>query len=145
MQAGLKNQVKTGRLSILPDRLREVTKPDMVEIAPGRFAPNRRQEPPELSICKWQANGDGTFSPLPHTERMVRINKKLMQLLGFEGQWNTVIRLARAGFIECVQIAPHVTMLNLDSWFNHMRRCAETEEFWAEGGTNLKHYRKYIF
>ncbi len=129
----------------LPDRLREATRPAMIAVAPGKFVPNRMDQPPELSLCSWQGNGDGTFSPIPKTERMVRINRKLMTLLGFDGQWSTVTRLARAGFIECVQLAPHCTLLNLNSWYGHLRRCAETEDFWNPKGENYKHYRKYIF
>jgi len=129
----------------LPDRLREATKPSMVQVAPGKYAPNRTQEPPEVSLCRWQTNGDGTFSPLPCTERLVRLDQNLVRLLGFPGQWCTLTRLARAGFIETIQIAPHFTLLNLDSWFNHLRRCAEDTEFWDAHRNNYKEYRKSIF
>lgn len=138
-------QKKTKVTKTLPDRLREATKPAMIAVAPGKFVPNRTNEPPECSLCSWQGNGDGTFSPIPQAERMVRINSKLMRLLGFDGQWSTVTRLARAGFIETVQLAPHCTMLNLNSWYGHLRRCAETEDFWNPKGENYRHYVRYMF
>ena len=117
----------------------------MVATAPGKFVPYRTETPPDVSLCSWQANGDGTFCPVPHTERMVRLNRKLAKFLGFTDRWDTLIRLGRAGFIEVVLISPHCTMLNLDSWFNHLRRCAEDPEFWDAHRNNYKEYRKSIF
>jgi hypothetical protein len=132
-------------LKVLPDRLRELTRPTMTQIAPGKFVPHQTEEPPEVSLCHWQANGDGTFSALPSSERWVRVNQKLMRLIGFDGQWCTVTRLARGGYLEIINIAPHCTMLNLTSWFGHLRRCAENPEFWDKGGENYRHYVKHMF
>ena len=129
----------------LPHRLKDATRPAMVQVAPGRWMPQKKDQIPEMSVCRWQSNADGTFTPLPMTERMVRITQDLVTLLGFPGQWNTITRLARAGFIETLQVAPHVTLLNLDSWYNHLRRVAEDSEFWSADGENFKEYRKAIF
>jgi hypothetical protein len=117
----------------------------MVQVAPGKYVPNRAKAPPETSICHWQSNSDGTFSPLPVTERLVRINQKLVTMMGFSGRWATLTRLARGGFIEIIQVSPHCAMLNIDSWFNHLRRCAEHPDFWDSDGDNYKEYRKVIF
>jgi len=97
-----------------------------------------------ITLALWKPNGDGTYSPLPYTEPMVRVDSRLIKLLGFRGQWHTLARLGRAGFIEMVRIAPATTLLNLNSYFNHMARCAEDPEFWDEGKGNLKEYRKSI-
>lgn len=139
------NSVKESPVPPLSSRLKDATRPVMVQVAPGKWVPNKIQEPPELSLCKWQTNGDGTFSPLPFTERMVRMNARLARLLGFPDHWDTLLRLGRAGFIELVPVSPHTSMLNLNSWYNHLRRCAEDPEFWDPKGANCREYRKNIF
>lgn len=122
-------------------RLLEATRPDMVQVAPGRFAPRPGRKVPDMTIATWQANADGTYTAFPHTERMVKLNRKLTSLLGFPGQFETIRRLARAGYVECIKLSPQVYMLNLDSWFGHLRRCAEDPEFWDPDGKNLRAYK----
>jgi hypothetical protein len=129
----------------LPDRLKEATRPAMVATAPGKFVPYKTESPPDVSLCTWQANSDGTFTPIPHTERMVRLNRRLARFLGFTDRYDTLLRLGRAGFVELVQISPHYTLMNLDSWFNHLRRCAEDADFWDKQRDNYKEYCKSIF
>ena len=75
------------------------------------------------------------------TPSVLRLAKKL----GFLGTWETIIRLGRAGFIEVIQVAPRVTLINIDSWYNHLRRCAEDPDFWELSRDAIKEYRKCIF
>jgi len=126
-------------------RLRKLTKPAMTQIAPGKWTPSELKVPPDVSLCHWRSNGDGTFQPIPVNERFTRLNRKLTDQLGLKGQYNTLLRLAHAGFLEVVFIAPHCALINLDSLFNHIRRCAEDREFWVEGGKNRKLYMQSMF
>jgi len=136
--------------SAIQQRLRAATRPAFIQVAPGKFVP---ASPPgdgasavedNITLARWKPNGDGTYSPLPYSEPMVRVDSKLIKLLGFRGNWQTLARLGRAGFIEMVRLAPATTLLNLNSYFNHLARCAEDPEFWDEGKGNLKEYRKSI-
>jgi len=137
--------------ALIQSRLRAATRPAMVQVAPGKYVPapssisNQKSEiNNEITLAHWNPNGDGTYSPLPYTEPMVRVDSKLIHLLGFRGQWHTLARLARAGFVEMIRIAPATTLLNLNSFFNHLARCAEDPEFWDAGKGNIEEYRKSI-
>jgi hypothetical protein len=123
------------------DKCRTATQPDMVQVAPGEWAPARRgATPPELTLATWKQNTSGTYYPVPVTDRLVRLTRKLVGLLGFPGMYNTLLRLGDAGFVELVRVAPNTHMLNLDSYYNHLRRCAEDPTFWADQ-RRLKQYR----
>ncbi len=113
-------------------RLRRATAPKMIQVAPGVFARENTSAVPDVTLAYWIPQDDGTFKLLPFTERMVRITTKLVRMLGFGGQYNTLMRLGEAGFVEIVRIAPNTHLINLDSWFNHVRRCAENTEFWDD-------------
>jgi hypothetical protein len=125
----------------LPERLRKATRPAMVETAPGKWVPaNPRAEVAEYVLSKWRKNADGTYTAIPFRDHLQRLDGKLARILGFPSGWNTIRRLGRAGFVELLTISPGVTLINLDSWFNHLRRCAENPELWEKGG---KWYRAY--
>ena len=126
------------------DRLKTATKPSMVMVAPGRYAPAMRGKAPDMCICYWQDNGDGTMRPYPVNQRLVRLDSNVARLLGFAGQYCTLRRLGEAGFIEIVKAAPGFTLINLDSWFNHLRRCAEDPEFWDKTRKNYLTYKSVI-
>ena len=123
-------------------RLLDASRPDMVQVAPGRWAPRPGRKVPDMTVATWQPNPDGTFSPVPVCERMVKLTRKLTSMLGFPGQFETMRRLGRAGYIECIKATPHIYMLNLDSWYGHLRRCAEDPEFWDPDGKNLRAYKQ---
>lgn len=127
------------------DRLKEAVRPVMAQVAPNLYAPMRRGgKSPDNCLCFWADKGDGTYYLIPQNQRMVRLDAELAELLGFRGQYQTIRRLGVAGFVEVIPIAPHTYFINLDSWFNHLRRCAEDPEFWQRGGKNLKAYRSVI-
>lgn len=126
-------------------RLKEATRPLMIQVAPGKFAPAKKDRgATDVCLCYWHDNGDETWTPLPVNQRLVRLDSELADLLGFRGQYNTIRRLGEAGFIEVIKAAPKFTLINLDSWFNHLRRCAEDPEFWDPGKRNLREYRSVI-
>lgn len=118
--------------SELPKRLVNATRPAMAEVAPGRYVPEIGAEAPEMTVCTWDRQPDGSYLPRPDLTRLVRLTGRLIRSLGFQERGDTIFRLGRAGFIEVVKIAPHTWMLNIDSWFNHVRRCAEDPEFWDD-------------
>lgn len=117
----------------------------MVEVAPGRFilAPAGRQAP-DVVMCRALPAGDGTWKLCPECVTWSRVNGGLLKALGIANQWQTLYRLSRAGFIEMVRVAPHTYLLNLDSWFNHLTRCAEDTEFWDKEGANREEYRRSL-
>lgn len=119
--------------------LRKLTEPAMVKVAPGRWVPTT-DESPEYTLCIWRECGGGEYEPVPESTRLVRVNSPLLKALGLPQQFRTLNRLAEAGFIEMIHAAPRMYMLNIDSWFNHLRRVAEDEEFWEPGRGNLEEY-----
>jgi hypothetical protein len=128
------------------EQLREATRPVMVQVAPGRYSPTDPTKPiPNITLAAWIRNEDGTYRPSPVQENFVRINPRLIRMLGFEDRtFATLRRLGNAGFIELIKAAPHCTLLNLTSWYNHLRRCAEDPEFWEAGKGNLEEYRRAL-
>lgn len=134
-----------------PSNDREAPRPGdpaarLVEIAPGRYtlAPAGRKAP-ELVVCRLLPDGAGAMRLLPECITWARVSHELLKVLGLPRQFLTLYRLNRAGFIEMVRIAPHTYLLNMDSWFNHVQRCAESrDEFWEPSGKNRAAYRKAI-
>jgi len=117
----------------------------LVEVAPGRFtlAPAGRRDP-EVALCHVIPLGDGEYKLMPECVTWARVTGALLKSMGLSSQWLTLYRLARAGFIELVRVAPHTYLLNLDSWFGHLQRCAEDEEFWEKGSANREEYRRAL-
>jgi hypothetical protein len=129
----------------LVDRLREATKPVFVQAAPGKWVPCKPHEKhPYMTISYWHDNGDGTYTPYPVTERLVKLDSSVATKLGFDGQYNTLRRLAEAGFIETIKVAPGLTLINVDSYFNHLKRTSEDPEFWDRKGRNFQTYKLVI-
>lgn len=113
----------------------------LVQVAPGRWAA-RGGPDPEYILAEVFRHADGTLGFRPSGEgRFVKLTPRVGELLGFSGQLNTIRRLARAGFIRMPQPSPCVYMLELDSWFEHMRATEEDPDFWAPEG---KHMRQYL-
>jgi hypothetical protein len=131
--------------SSLPQRLKKATAPSMIEVAPGRFVPTNELEIPEVSLCTWKPFVDGTYSPVPQRERFIKLSSKVAKLLGVESRnLGPLYRLSRMGCIEVIQAAPRLHLINLTSWYNHLRRCAEDPEFWEEGRGYIEEYRKTL-
>lgn len=115
----------------LPQSLRAQVSPEMVRVAPGEYAPlDPKRTAPAAVLSVWRATGSGTYRAEPITDRMLRLNQQLAKVLGFQGSYDTIYRLGRAGFIEIVKVAPHTTLLNVDSYYRHLRACADDPWFW---------------
>lgn len=126
-------------------QLRAAAKPSMIRVAPHLYAPDPAcPKVPEFSIGKFIEVAPDRFQFIPVLENFVRVSDDVLKKLGIGRQWRTLCRLARAGFVEMIQIAPHTYLLNLDSYYGHVRRCAEEgEDFWAKPG-NLEQYRRAL-
>jgi hypothetical protein len=119
----------------------------MMEVAPGKYMPAIAGDiVQEYGLGKWTKDRDGFYRFVPFKEPMIRMTARVGEILGFHsGGYTTVMRLAKAGFIEMVRVSPNCTMLNLDSWYNHMRRVAEHPgDFWDKDGQNFKTYQQAI-
>jgi hypothetical protein len=130
-------------MSELVFSLKEATQPTMAEVSPGRWVPLRPGvEVPSVTLARWIENPDHSYKLLPFTERLIRVDRHLQNKLGLGDRWDTLSRLITAGFVEGLRICPKTTLLNLESYYNHLSRVAEDPEFWAEGKGNLEEYRK---
>jgi hypothetical protein len=141
---------KTGQRHYPPSatvaQLKRATTPAMTRVAPHLFAPDPAVgKALEFSLGKFVECQPGRYQFQPVLEHFVRVDSELLKLLGIGRQWGTLCRLARAGFVEMVKIAPCTFLLNLDSYYNHVRRCAEAgPEFWEHGRGNLEAYREAL-
>lgn len=134
-------------MSIL-DQLELFRKPLLREVAPGRYVPTDPaiKDLPDVLLCKLVPTGRGEYRLDPFREDWLRMDAESLHLIGMHRQIDTLNRLAKAGFIEIVQVAPKTSLLNLTSWYNHLRRVAEVqadgERFWEEGKGNIEVYRE---
>lgn len=132
----------------LVDQLDLFRKPVLREVAPGKFVPTAgaSEDLPEVIPCRVRDLGNGEVALVPFREDWMRMDSENLKLLGLEKAQHTVKRLAAAGFIEAIKVAPHTWMLNVTSYYNHLRRIAEAqadgENFWEEGGGNREAYRQ---
>lgn len=113
----------------------------MIHIGPGRWASAIGAQPPEVTLAQW-CDAGSHWELRPYDEPLVRVDTKILRLLGMtRSHLKTLRRLGETGFIECFAAGPHFLMLNLASWANHLRRCAEDPYFWAPGRGNIEAYR----
>jgi hypothetical protein len=123
-------------------------KPLLREIAPGRYVPTHPEahEIPDTLLCHVVPVGNGEYTIQPFREDWMRCSGKNLAKIGMERSIDTLKRLAKAGFVEMVPVAPGTYLLNLTSWYNHLRRGAsaqaDEEEFWEPGRGNLEAYRE---
>jgi hypothetical protein len=111
-----------------------------VQIAPGKWKTQGGADP-EYVLAEVFRYADGSLGLRPAGEgRCVRLTWQVGQLLGFPGQLHTVRRLARAGFVRMPQPSPGVHMLDLDSWYAHLRVTEEDPDFWDPKGPNVRRY-----
>ena len=131
------------------ERLRDLQKLSLTQVAPGVWRHTGNGSAPEIVIARVVPGADGTFRLVPAYEQWMRICAKNVRMLGMEGQWHTLTRLGRAGFVEIVQVSPSFHLLNLTTWWGHLARVAEDPEVWAkhtaEGKKRLKLYRENMF
>ncbi len=124
--------------------LRKKVGAQMIRVAPGEYVPLcPADEVPKAGIALWEKTRSGTYQAVPVTDRMLRLGAELASLLGFSGDYDTLYRLARAGFIETIKVAPRTILLNVDSYYRHLRRCAEDPWFW-ENSKRMERYLKGV-
>jgi len=137
---------KPSQRQAFAQRLAELTRPDMVRVAPDKncWLPKQNAAVPNYALCRWVKSGQG-YAPIPVGGRWVRLSAGLCAELGFRDvsryrKHETVMRLYRAGFIDMVQASPGVWLLNIDSWFRHLKACAENPEMWEDGSEDRETY-----
>lgn len=129
----------------LAERIRRATRPVMIQVAPGLYSKHPdAKEAQEMTVACFIEDGPGTYRMVAHPERMVRVDQKILDLIGMSNQMMTMVRLSRENFIEMVKVAPRTYLLNLDSWYCHLRACAEKPDRWDPGSPDLKVYRRAI-
>ena len=127
-------------------RMSELARPDMVRVSPDKdcWVPKPGAQVPQLTVCRWSKSGEG-FKPVPVGGKWVRLSAGLCAELGFRdvSRWRkheTMMRLYRAGFIDMVQPSPGVWLLDIDSWFRHLKNCAENPDIWEDGSEDRETY-----
>ncbi len=100
---------------------------------------------PPAPTSTQNSNSPG-WRPVPIGGRFSRVRSELVSLLGFNTgadaqKYETLLRLARAGFIDMVKVSPGCWLLDVDSWHRHLLRCMENPEMWDEGSPDLEEYR----
>lgn len=145
-------QKNSGGREKLADEIREELKPDMVRVAPGKYAwvpaPHMDGKVPSCVLCRWEKDGEGSYRPVPVGGRFSRVRSELVALMGFNTgscahKYETLFRLERAGFIDMIKISPGCWFIDMDSWYRHLLRCMENPEMWDEGSEDLETYRFY--
>jgi hypothetical protein len=131
--------------SSLSARLARASRPAMVQVSPGEYIPASGQDRvQQVTLARWTMLANGNWKPVPFTEHLVKLDSELAALLGFPGQFHTLYRLADSGFVEIVKVSPQVRLINLDSWFNHLRRCAENPEFWENAARRKAYNQSWV-
>lgn len=124
---------------------RKAARAPLTQVAPGIWMRTETaKKPPEVVLAHLIEEPDGRYRVVPIFEELVRVDIKLLKLLGIEKQRNTLSRLIDSGLVEGVKIAPGTTLLNLASWFNHVARCAEDPYLWEKGRGYLEQYREAL-
>jgi len=129
------------------DQMDLFRKPLFVPVAPGVFVPTHPEEElPDVVLCKVVDCGDGNYRLEPFREDWIEMTTPKLKLLGLENKRHTLKRLGSAGFIELCKIAPGCYMLNLTSYYGHIRRVAEwkleDKDFWEAGRGNREAYQE---
>jgi hypothetical protein len=114
------------------EHLAMLQKGGLIEVAPGLWRPCKPGDVPEVVLARLESAGNGAYRLVPAGEAWARLDSTTVSALGFPGRWDTLLRLGIAGFIEIVKPAPGTTLLNLASWWGHLRRCAEDPWFWDD-------------
>lgn len=124
--------------------LRKKVGAQMIRISPGEYVPLCPEDgAPAAVLAVWERTAGGSYRAVPITDRMLRLTAQLAEVLGFHGGYDTLYRLGRSGFIELIKVAPKTTLLNVDSYYRHLRRCAEDPWYW-ENAERLGEYTRAI-
>ncbi len=127
------------------------SKPAMVPAGQGRWRPRVGEDAPKTCVCRWRQAADGTFFPEPFPYRWVQVTPSLLAELGFapakdeRARRETLNRLAAAGFVRLARISPGCTLIDLDSWQEHLCRCLEDPFYWEKGGEAMTRYAEANF
>jgi len=112
---------------------------DLVQVSPGRYS-YAGGAAPEQVVAETYRHADGTLGIRPMAGcRNVRLSRGATPgILGVSS--DTVVRLGMAGFVDVYHVSPGVFLLDLDSWFGHLRKVQEDPDFWDREGGNYRTY-----
>ncbi len=119
-----------------------------IEVAPGKSIQPLPQDLdlPKVALVSWQKIGPNEYRPVVRVhERWVRVTGGLPVQLGMGIDYNTLMRLIKAGFIVSRRPAPNTTVIDLESWFAHMQASSDAE-FWDrrdDPATRLTNRERY--
>jgi len=131
------------------ERLKDLSRPDMVRVAPERYAwipATHITEPPKFCLGRWIKKGP-EFRLIPAGGKWIRMTAEVAAELGWRGvdrksSYDTLKRLAAAGFIDFVHVAPGTHLLDLESWFRHLGDCMSNPDKWDKGSEDLETYQE---
>ena len=100
-----------------------------IEVGPGKTVAGieiPREEVPRYGFRKLMGLPDGTYTPVLQTwSQTGRMGADISQRLGLDLSSDTLRRLIEAEFIQAVQIAPKVYLLDLESVYQHIEACRD--------------------
>lgn len=127
------------------------TPPAMKRCGPGRWKPRAGEDAPTVCVCLWVQCSDGSYRPEPWPYRWSQVTPELLRALGFapaldtRARRDTLQRLANAGFVRLARISPGCTLLDMDSWAEHLGRCLADPDYWEKDGAAFRKYAKSNF
>lgn len=104
-----------------------------------------------MCVCLWVQCSDGSYRPEPWPYRWSQVTPELLRALGFapaldtRARRDTLQRLANAGFVRLARISPGCTLLDMDSWAEHLGRCLADPDYWEKDGAAFRKYAKSNF
>jgi len=119
-------------------------KPAMVKPDPSKleFLPREGEAAPEYGWGRWCKRGDGRYVFVPLAGRWIQVTPEFAAGLGFTSSFQQTMRmfrnLARAGMIEMVAVSPKVSLVELGSLREHLKKgAADVDRF--DRGTTARH------
>ena len=119
-----------------------------IEVAPGKtvFPAPDDIDLPKVALVSWQKIGPSEYRPVVRIhERWVRLTGALPEHLGMGIDYNTLMRLIKAGFVASRRPAPNTTVIDVESWFEHLHASSDPE-FWdlrSDPSTRLNNRERY--
>ena len=128
--------------------LERLTQPVMVKPDPSKleFVPRDGEAPPEYGWGRWCKRGDGRYVFVPLAGRWIQVTPEFVAGLGFTSSFQQTMRmfrnLARAGKIDLTSVSPKVTLVELGSLWEHLKKGAQDVDRF-DRGTKDRHDYQY--
>ena len=108
---------------------------DCIEVAPDKYQPADgiipRDAVPRYGFIQLMRQQDGRYLPtMKSWGETVRMSVDLPETFGLDVDYNTIMRLIKAGFLRAKAIAPNSFLLDLASLWEHLEACSDPD-FWT--------------